>query len=237
MGGKGIRVGFIGLSRMGKPMANNILKAGYPLAVHSRSLGPVEELKGLGATAAGGPQAVTRASDVVLTCLPGPADVEQALLGPRGAVAAARPGCLFIDHSTVDPETSRRVAREAESRQAVFLDAPVSGGVSGAEETDLIIMVGGPREAFEHCLPVLKCVGRRFYHLGPAGSGNMAKLCNQVTIGVAYAAVAEAMVLGVKAGLDPEALFEILSVSSARSRSLEQAGPMILDGRFETTFS
>ncbi|MFN8542758.1 MAG: NAD(P)-dependent oxidoreductase [Candidatus Binatia bacterium] len=228
------RVGFIGLGRMGRPMACNVLRAGFPLVVHSRSPGPVEALVARGARAAATPADVARAADVVLTCLPAPADVEAVV---TSALAAARPGQTFIDHSTIDPDTVRRIADRAAAHGAIFLDAPVSGGVGGAEAGTLTVMVGGPPAAVEPCRPVLRAVGERVFHLGPTGSGSIAKLCNQLLIGVGFAAVAEAMVLGTRAGLDPRALYDVLSVSSGRSRALEQAGPAILSADFGAEFT
>jgi 3-hydroxyisobutyrate dehydrogenase-like beta-hydroxyacid dehydrogenase len=228
------RVGFIGLGRMGKPMAINLLKAGFALNVHNRSRGPVDELASLGAIPSDSPAEAAWRSDVLLTCLPGPAEVEGAV---NEALRGASAGSVFIDHSTVDPQTSRRIAARASARGVEFLDAPVSGGVSGARDGTLTIMVGGERKVLDHCRPVLEVLGRRIFYLGPAGSGSLAKLVNQAITTVAYSAIAEALVLGAKGGLSLPLLLEVLSVSSARSRVLEQAGPAILGGRFEADFT
>ncbi len=237
MGAEQPRIGFIGLGRMGRPMAKNLLRAGFPLIAHSRSPGPVEDLVTQGARAARSAREVAHVSDVVLTCLPGPADVEEVLAGEHGALAEARPGQMFLDHSTIDPDTIRRVARRAQERGAVVLDAPVSGGVGGAEAATLAIMVGGPADAYERALPILRAMGQRIFHMGPVGSGCATKLCNQILTGIGYVAVAEALVLGARAGLDPRALFEVLSVSSGRSRALEQAAPAILDDDLGAEFT
>lgn len=227
-------LGFIGLGRMGKPMARNLLRAGYALTVNNRSQGPMDGLAALGARTAVSPSEVAGSSQIVLTCLPGPADVEAVL---TAALAGAAPGTIFIDLSTIDPGTSRRIARVAEPFGVSYLDAPVSGGVSGAEAGTLTVMVGGERRAFERCRSILAAIGERIYHLGPVGSGNLAKLCNQLLAGVGYAAVGEALVLGAKGGLDPRVLYEVLSVSSGRSRVLEQAGPRILSRDYDAAFA
>jgi 3-hydroxyisobutyrate dehydrogenase-like beta-hydroxyacid dehydrogenase len=229
-----MRVGFIGLGRMGMPMARNILRAGFPLSVFNRSRVPVDELASIGAHACDSPREVALRSEILITCLPGPAEVEKVT---AEALEEASAGSIFIDHSTVDPETSRKVAARAESRGVDFLDAPVSGGVSGAREGALTIMVGGDRQALERSRPVLEAVGRRIFHAGPVGCGSLAKLVNQAITTVAYSAIAEALVLGAKGGISTALLLEILSVSSARSRVLEQAGPAIIERRFEADFT
>lgn len=229
-----MRLGLIGLGRMGKPIAGNLLRAGFPLTVHNRSRGPVEDLAALGARTASTASDVAHQSEVLLTCLPGPSEVERVL---TEALAGAAPGTAFVDLSTIDPATSRRIARAAADARVIYLDAPVSGGVAGAETASLTIMVGGEPEVFERCRPVLAAIGARIHHMGSVGCGSLAKLCNQLLAGVGYAAVAEAMALGMKGGLDPRLLYEVLSTSSGRSRSLEQAGPRVLSGDYEAAFT
>ena len=228
------RLGLIGLGRMGKPMAQNLLGAGFALTVYGRSRGPVDELVALGARRAEDLREVARSSECVLSCLPAPADVRKVL---TNAFADAQAGTVFIDLSTVDPATSRELATEAAARGMAFLDAPVSGGVEGAEARTLTVMVGGDRKIFDRCEPVLSSIGKRIYYLGPAGSGSLAKLCNQLLAGVGYAAVAEATALAKKGGLDLGLLYELLSVSSGRSRALEQAAPRVLSGEYDATFT
>ena len=228
------RVGMIGLGRMGAPMAGRILDAGFPLTVWARRPPSLAALAARGAVVADSPAVLGAGSDCVLTCLPRPADVE--------AVAAqvlegARPGSVLLDMSTIDPDTGRRVGRAARARGVDYLDAPVSGGPGGAATGTLTIMVGGEAAVLERCRPVLLALGTRIHHMGSTGSGHLAKLCNQVLTGVAYAAVAEALVLGVKGGLDPARLLEVLSTSSGRSRTLEQAGPAILARAFDAAFT
>jgi 3-hydroxyisobutyrate dehydrogenase-like beta-hydroxyacid dehydrogenase len=232
--GAGQRLGFIGLGRMGRPLAANLLSAGFALTVWGRSPGPAEALAALGARRAGSPAEVAAASEVVLTCLPGPAEVE-GVIGE--ALGGAAPGTVFIDLSTVDPGTSRRLARAAGEARVHFLDAPVSGGVAGAEAGTLTIMVGGEREVFERCRPVLAALGERLHFMGPAGSGSLAKCCNQLLAGIGYLAVAEALLLGTRGGLDAALLVEALAGSSGRSRVLEQAAPRILGRDFRADFT
>lgn len=215
-------------------MAMHLLRAGFSLIVHNRSREAVKELAVLGARKAGSPQEVARVSEVVMTCLPGPVDVESVL---TEVLAGAAAGTILIDLSTIDLATTRRIAQAAEARGTAYMDAPVSGGVSGAEAGTLTVMVGGERAAFERCRSILTAIGKRVYHLGPVGSGHLAKLCNQLLAGVSYAAVAEALVLGAKGGLNPRLLCEVLSVSSGRSRVLEQAGPQILSKDYGATFT
>lgn len=215
-------------------MARNLIRAGFTLTVRNRSRGPVDELVALGAGRAQDLSDLARSSDCVLSCLPAPADVRKVL---TDAFQDARAGTIFIDLSTVDPATSRELAAEAEGRGMEFLDAPVSGGVSGAEAGTLTVMAGGDRKIFDRCGPVLSSIGKRIYYLGPAGSGTLAKLCNQLLAGVGYAAVAEATALARKGGLDLGLLYELVSVSSGRSRALEQAAPLVLAGEYDATFA
>ena len=231
-GGSRPRVGLIGLGKMGSPMARNLLQAGFPLTVHNRSRPAVDALVALGATGVDDPAAVAEASDVILTSLPDPAAVQAVYLGPRGLVDAARSGQIYADTSTVDPQTSRTLAERLRERGAEFLDAPVSGGVAGAEAASLTVMVGGEADAFERARPVLAGIGQRLHHVGPAGSGTIVKLVNQLLVGINMAGVAEALVLGTKAGADPRAMLEVLSTSFGGSRMLERAVPLFLDRGF-----
>lgn len=228
-----LRVGFSGLGRMGRPMAANLLRAGFTLVVHNRSRGAVDALTAKGARAADRPEQVAAASDVVLTCLPDPRAVEEVYLGSHGLVGAARNGHIFVDTSTVGPDTSRHLGKVLAGRGASFLDAPVSGGVAGAEAASLTIMVGGDAEAFERVRPVLAALGEKLHHVGPSGSGTVVKLANQLLVGIHVAAVAEAMVLGVKAGADPRAMLEVISTSYGGSRMLERVVPLLLERRFD----
>ncbi|MBI2940122.1 MAG: NAD(P)-dependent oxidoreductase [Chloroflexi bacterium] len=220
---------------MGKPMARNVLKAGFPLVVHNRSRGAVDELVGEGAAAADSPAEVAPRSDVVLTCLPGPADVEKVYLGPNGIVSGSRAGLVLVDLSTIDPDTHRRIAEAAQAVGAGYLDAPVSGGTVGAREATLTIMVGGEAEVFERARPVLAAMGQRLYHVGPTGAGAVVKLINNLMVAINTIGVCEGLVLGAKAGVAPEVVFEIVSNSSGSSRTLGNASG-ILRGDFEPGF-
>lgn len=231
-GGRQLRVGMIGLGKMGSPMARNLLKAGFPLTVHNRSQPAVEALVALGATGVDAPAAVAEATDVILTSLPDPAAVEAVYLGPNGLVDAARAGQIYADTSTVGPQTSRTLAERLRERGAAFLDAPVSGGVAGAEAASLTVMIGGEADDFERARPVLAGIGQRLHHVGPTGSGTIVKLVNQLLVGINMAGVAEALVLGTKAGADPRAMLEVLSTSFGGSRMLERAVPLFLDRGF-----
>ena len=225
-------VGVVGLGKMGTPMTRSLLKAGFQVAVHNRSRAAVDALREEGAAAVDGPAAIAQRATVILTSLPDPAAVEAVYLGEDGLVANAREGQVYVDTSTVDPGLSRKLAKELSARQASFLDAPVSGGVAGAVAGTLTIMVGGDSEAFARVRPVLEALGERIHHVGPSGSGTIIKLANQLLVGINVAAVAEAMVLGVKAGADPAAMFDVLSSSFGGSRMLDRGVPLILERNF-----
>jgi len=230
-----VTVGFIGLGYMGKSMALNVLKAGFPLVVHNRSQGAVEELVAAGATAADSPRAVAERVDVVLSCLPVPADVAKVYLEPNGVVAGARSGSILIDLSTIDPTTHQTIAARAAEKGASYLDAPVSGGTSGARDATLTIMVGGAAATLEAVMPILKAMGTRIYHLGPVGSGAVVKIVNQMMAAINNLGMNEAMIVGTKFGLDPALVYEVCSNSSGASRSLG-AVPAIMKGDFEPGF-
>jgi len=221
-------IGFIGLGLMGRPMAKNLLKAGFKLMVHSRSPGPVAELSGLGAAAASSPRAVAAASDVVITMVPDSPEVEQVVAGPEGILAGARPGLIHIDMSTISPLATRRLAELEQRAGVTLLDAPVSGGTVGAEGATLSIMVGGDEAAFESCRDIFAAMGTRLNYMGPSGAGQVTKACNQVMTGGIYAVMAEALVLAQKSGLDPAKVVEVLVGGAARCWALEVRAPRIL---------
>jgi 3-hydroxyisobutyrate dehydrogenase len=225
-------VGVIGLGKMGTPMTRSLIQAGFSVVVHNRSRAAVDKLQNEGAEATDGPDGIAQRAEVIVTSLPDPPAVEAVYLGENGLVANAQAGQVYVDTSTVDPDLSRRLAGELEAKGAAFLDAPVSGGVAGAEAGTLTIMVGGDGEAFERVRPVLEALGERIHHVGPSGSGTVIKLANQLLVGINVAGVAEAMVLGVKAGADPAAMFEVLSSSFGGSRMLDRGVPLILDRNF-----
>lgn len=223
------RIGFIGLGIMGRPMAHNLVKAGYPLVVHSRSAGPVHELVTAGARAADGPAAVAEQVDVVITMLPDTPDVEQVVLGSGGVVSGLHPGALVIDMSTVAPALAIRVAAAAREAGADALDAPVSGGEVGARDGTLSIMVGGSSAAFERALPIFRELGKNITLVGEAGAGQVAKAANQVLVGVTIQAVAEALTLAARCGVDPARVRQALMGGFAQSRILEVHGQRILE--------
>jgi len=227
-----MKVGFIGLGRMGMPMSQRLLKAGFYLTVHNRSRGKVEELARLGAHPAFSPAEVSRASDIVLTCLPDVPTVENVFLGEDGIVPAARPGQILVDHSTVGPSTSRRIAEAAEAIGASFLDAPISGGVERAANGTLTIMVGGDQGAFERAHPVFEAFGANIRHVGISGAGSVVKLVNQLLCGVHSQVAAEALLLGVRGGADPRVLLEILGTSWGTSFMLSRNGPVMVERDF-----
>lgn len=231
-------VGFIGLGVMGKPMASNVLKAGYPLVVHSRSVPPVEALAAAGARAATSPAEVAAQSDVVITMLPDSPDVDAVLRGPDGVFSAVTPGAIVIDMSTISPALTRELAAAAESRGATLLDAPVSGGEIGAIEGTLSIMVGGDVGALARVRPLLEAMGNpeRITHVGPSGAGQLAKACNQLVIAATLAGVSEAFALASKAGVNPALVRRALLGGFAASRVLDVHGERILNGNFVPGF-
>ncbi len=230
-------VGFIGLGLMGKPMAYNLLKAGFLLVVLDRRPDPVAEMVAAGARPAGSPAEVAAACEFVISCLPGPTEVKEVHLGPAGVVAAARADGVLVEMSTVDPDTHRQIAATAAARGVHYLDAPVTGGTVGAAKGTLTIMVGGDVAALERARPLLTVLGERIYHLGPVGSGATAKLVNNMLGAINTMGMAEAMVLGVKAGLDPLLLFEVISNGTGASRQVTNCVPNILKRNFQPGFT
>ena len=229
-------IGFIGLGIMGKPMARNLIKAGYPLVVHNRSRAAVNELEKEGAQAAGSPREVAERSEVVITMLPDSPDVEQVVAGDRGVFQGAKPGTLLIDMSTISPVVARRLAAEAERRKLEMLDAPVSGGEAGAISATLSIMIGGKSSATERAMPIFQVLGKNIVHIGDAGAGQIAKAANQVVVGLTIAAVSEALVLSAKAGVDPAKVRQVLLGGFAQSRILDAHGQKMLERNFKPGF-
>ena len=229
-------VGFIGLGIMGRPMARNLLKAGYPLLVHSRSQGPVQELVGAGAKAANSPKDVASQVEVLITMLPNSPDVELVALGKSGIVEGARPGLLVLDMSTISPLVSQKVGKALQSKGVRMLDAPVSGGEKGAIEGALSIMVGGEKSDFDAALPVFQALGKTITHLGPLGAGGFTKLANQVIVAVNLTALGEALTLARKAGLDRSLTLKALGGGLAGSKCLEQKTPNYLSGAYNPGF-
>lgn len=233
-----MQVGFVGLGRMGFPMARNLIQAGFSVVVHNRSRAAVDRLAALGARGVSSAAEVARSVDVLVSCVLTPEQVEQVYLGPQGAIEGARAGQVFVDTSTIYPEISRKVAAALETKGVAFVDAPVSGGPRGAENGTLSVMVGGDAVALDRVRPVLEVFGKNLFHMGPVGAGCSAKLCNQILTGSAHILVAEAMVLGTKLGLDPQRLFEVLQLSSGQCRALDRAVPeAILPRNFDAAYT
>jgi 2-hydroxy-3-oxopropionate reductase len=232
------RVGFIGLGVMGRPMARTLLKAGFPLVVHSRTRAPVDELAAAGASPACSPADVAARSDVVITMLPDSPDVRLVLAGPDGVFERLRPGMVVIDMSTISPAVARELAAECGRRGVQMLDAPVSGGEIGATNGTLSIMVGGDAQTLERVRPILNAMGNpeRIVHIGSSGAGQICKACNQMAIGGALATVGEVFALARKAGVDPARVREALLGGFAASRVLEVHGERILEGNYTPGF-
>jgi 3-hydroxyisobutyrate dehydrogenase len=208
------RIGFVGVGTMGKPMAKNLLRAGHPLTVFDLNPQPLEELGQLGAEPAGTAAAAVGGADVAITMLPSSPNVEAAVLGPGGVLEGLKPGRTLIEMSTIDPLVTRRVARAAAERGISMIDAPVSGSLPRAIDGTLTIMVGGPVEVFEACLPILRIMGRNVIHVGEVGMGETVKLCNNLIAAISQIAVSEAFAIGVGAGADPKVMHDVICKSS-----------------------
>ena len=230
------RIGFIGLGVMGKPMATNLLKAGYPLTVWNRTRSKMEDLVKMGATPGESPKDVAEKSDVVITMVTDSAAVEAVILGPSGVIEGVRPGMIVIDMSTISPSVTRRIAEKLREKGVEMLDAPVSGGDIGAKQATLSIMVGGSEEVFKECLPIFEVLGKRITYMGTNGMGQMTKLCNQVICALNIQAVCEGLILGAKAGLDLEKLLSVVTAGAASSWMLSNLGPKMIKRDFEPGF-
>jgi 2-hydroxy-3-oxopropionate reductase len=218
-----LTIGFIGLGIMGRPMSQHLNKAGYPLVVRDFNQEAVKELVGLGAREAGSAAEAAEAANVVITMLPDSPDVESVYLGEGGVLESAKPGTILVDMSTISPTVAVKVAEEAERRGCQMLDAPVSGGDVGAKNATLSIMVGGEKEVFDKVLPIFEKMGKATY-CGTKGSGQVVKACNQILVAVQLVGMAEALVLGQKAGVDPAIVVKVLSGGLARCGVLENRG-------------
>jgi 2-hydroxy-3-oxopropionate reductase len=230
------RIGVIGLGAMGKPMARNLLKAGYTVNLLTRTRAKVEDLLQQGGVWLNTPKEIAQQSDVVITNLPDTPDIELVITGKDGIFDGARPGLLIIDMSTVSPVAVRKLALEAESRRCDFLDAPVSGGETGAQNATLTIMVGGKEEVFQRALPIFEKLGRTITLMGGSGAGQITKAANQIVTSINIAAVSEALVFAAKAGVDPAKVRQALMGGAAYSRILESHGQRMLDHNFKPGF-
>ena len=231
-----MKIGFIGLGIMGKPMAANLLKAGYSLTVYDIMPGPVEELKVLGAAAAGSCAEVARQSDVLITMLPNSPQVLEAVTGPEGVLEGARPGMILVDMSSIAPAASVEVQAACAARGVRMIDAPVSGGEPKAVDGTLSIMAGGDKAAFDEVYDLLLVMGSSAVLCGGIGAGNTTKLANQIIVALNIAAMSEALALGTRAGVDPGVIFQAVRGGLAGSTVLNAKAPMVLSGNFKPGF-
>jgi len=230
------RIGFIGLGVMGKPMAKNLLKAGYELTVCDIRPEPVAELVAAGAAAVASSSAVAAASEVIITMLPNSPEVKEAVLGRNGVIEGIKPGSIVVDMSSIAPLVSREVSARLAEKGVVMLDAPVSGGEPRAIDGSLAIMVGGPEDAFASVKDILGVMGKSVTRVGEIGSGNLAKLANQIIVALNIAAMSEAMVLVTKAGANPETVYQAIRGGLAGSSVLDAKVPLVLAGNFKPGF-
>ena len=225
-----LKVGYIGLGLMGKSIARNILKAGFPLVVHNRSRGAVDELAAEGAVPAHSPREVAGQVDVVFTNLPDSPDVESVVFGPGGIIEGAHEGLIYVDNSTIKPITARLVAERLAEKGVQALDAPVSGGDIGARNGTLTIMVGGSEEALEKVRPIFEAMGKSITRIGDAGSGQIAKAANQIMVAAQMVAMGELLIFAQKAGADPQKVVEAIKGGAAQCWSLDVKPPRLFAG-------
>jgi 2-hydroxy-3-oxopropionate reductase len=222
------KIGFIGLGIMGRPMAHNLLKAGFPVIVHNRHQEVTDELVAAGASPGAQPRDIAASCDVLITMLPASPQVEEVLLGPDGVIEGARAGLIVIDMSTISPIATRTLAAHLAANGITMLEAPVSGGDKGAIAGTLSIMVGGDEDTFKRCMPIFQALGKTIVHVGGSGAGQVVKACNQIVVALIIEAVSEALVLGSKAGVDPAKILQVLSGGLAANRVIELRGASML---------
>jgi 2-hydroxy-3-oxopropionate reductase len=225
-----LKVGYIGLGLMGKSIARNILKAGFPLVVHNRSQAAVDELVAEGAIAASSPKEVAKQVDVVFTNLPDTPDVEKVVLGENGIIAGAHAALIYVDNSTIKPASARMLAQKLSAKNMFALDAPVSGGDIGARNGTLTIMVGGDASALEKVMPVFQAMGKTVTHVGDAGAGQVAKAANQIMVAAQMVAMGELLVFAKKAGVDPRKVVDAIKGGAAQCWTLDVKPPRLFDG-------
>ncbi|MGN7941970.1 NAD(P)-dependent oxidoreductase [Virgibacillus sp. 6R] len=229
-------VGFIGLGVMGQSMAKNILRAGYPLQVYTRTKKKAEQLIEQGAVWKNTVQELAGDCDVIITIIGYPQDVEEVYLGQDGIIQSARPGTYIIDMTTSKPALAKKIYQEAKGKKIFALDAPVSGGDIGAREARLAIMVGGDKDAYEYCLPIFETMGQNIVYQGESGSGQHTKMCNQIAIAAGMIGVCEAIAYAESSGLDPANVLKSISTGAAGSWSLSNLAPRMLSDDFEPGF-
>ncbi|MCU0593280.1 MAG: 2-hydroxy-3-oxopropionate reductase [Desulfobacterales bacterium] len=231
-----MKIGFVGLGIMGKPMAKNLLKAGYQLVVYDIVAAGVKDVAAAGAEAATSAKEVAQKTDIVITMLPNSPHVKAAVLGPNGVLEGAKPGTIIVDMSSIAPLAAKEVAAKAAEKGVEMLDAPVSGGEPKAIDGTLSIMVGGKKEIFDKCQAILSKMGASVVLCGEIGAGNTTKLANQIIVALNIAAMSEALVLGAKAGVNPETIYKAIRGGLAGSTVLDAKAPMVLSGNFKPGF-
>ena len=230
------RIGFIGTGIMGKQMASNLMRRGYQVTAFNRSKKSVNELQALGAGVANNPQDIANKSDIVIDMVTDAPDVEQVLFGESGVLSGSRDGMVVVDMSTNSPEVAKSISTRLGMKGVEFLDAPVTGGDKGAREATLTIMVGGNREVFEKCKTIFEAMGKEIVYMGPSGSGQAMKLCNQTAVAIHTLATCESLLLGSSAGLDLKEVLRVLTSGAANSWNLTNLGPKVAARDYEPGF-
>ncbi|MCP1439843.1 2-hydroxy-3-oxopropionate reductase [Erwinia persicina] len=231
-----MKIGFIGLGIMGKPMSKNLIKAGYSLVVRDHNAESVAELVALGATSGDSAKAVAEQSDVIITMLPNSPHVKEVLLGEGGVIEGAKAGTIVIDMSSIAPLASREIHEALAKKSVALLDAPVSGGEPKAIDGTLSVMVGGDKELFDKCYDIMKAMAGSVVHTGEIGAGNVTKLANQVIVALNIAAMAEALTLATKAGVNPDLVYQAIRGGLAGSTVLDAKAPMVMNRNFKPGF-
>ncbi len=229
-------LGFIGLGIMGKPMAKNLLKAGFPIVAYDLNKDAIEDVVKAGALAASSSKEVAGRADVIITMLPDSPDVKEVILGKDGVMEGVKSGAIVIDMSSINPLVSQEIEKKLRTKGVEMLDAPVSGGETGATQGTLAIMVGGEEKVFKEAMEIFRAIGRNIVHVGGIGAGGFVKLVNQIIVAVNIAAVGEAFTLGAKAGLDPQVIHQAIRGGLAGSSVLETKGPMMFGRNFKPGF-
>lgn len=230
------KIGFVGLGIMGKPMCLNLLKAGFEVTAWNRTSAKIDDVVSAGAMAASSPQAVAEQSDVIITIVSDSPDVQQVILGDNGIIHGARPGSVVIDMSTISPGVTRDITKALAEKEVEMLDAPVSGGDTGAINGTLAIMVGGKKDVVDRCMPVFQAMGKSITHVGENGMGQTVKLCNQILVSVTNMAVCEAITFATASGVDPKIMVEATKNGAAGSWQLSNLGPKMADRDFAPGF-
>lgn len=231
-----MKIGFIGLGIMGKPMSKNLIKAGYELIVVDRNQAAVDEVVAAGAKSAATAKAAAEQADIIITMLPNSPHVKEVVLGENGIIEGARKGTIFIDMSSIAPLVSRELAEKLAEKGIEMLDAPVSGGEPKAIDGTMSVMVGGKQDVFDKCYPIMKAMAGSVVRTGEVGAGNVTKLANQVIVALNIAAVSEALVLASKAGVEPDLVYQAIRGGLAGSTVLDAKAPLMMDRKFDPGF-